>query len=93
MFMQKKFALDVFAEIYNSTTAPILGTYSIFHPTLIVRDPHIAREILVKGFSSFSDRGNCCDDILWLIAIAFLLLISNKAHHTNNNLRNFNSDF
>lgn len=37
--------------------APVIGTYFFFNPTLLPIDPEIFKSILVRDFSSFTDRG------------------------------------
>ncbi|XP_049788189.1 cytochrome P450 6k1-like [Schistocerca cancellata] len=34
-----------------------VGLYSILHPVLLVRDPELIRQILIKDFGSFHERG------------------------------------
>lgn len=49
---------EVLDKIYNSYRGEkIVGTWSLFFPILIVRDLDIVRDILVKEFMSFHDRG------------------------------------
>lgn len=57
IFLQRAPFAGVLKNIYDSTDEPIIGIYSSFRPTLIVRDPKIARDILIKDFSSFQHRG------------------------------------
>lgn len=57
VFRQKISGIELFAEIYNSTNAPIIGVYSILSPTIVIRDPKIIRDILIKSFAHFPDRG------------------------------------
>lgn len=44
-------------ELYRSTDAPFIGIYSVFSPCLMPRDPELIRNILVKDFQHFADRG------------------------------------
>lgn len=59
-FTQKESFADFIERIYKETTEPFIGIYGIFRPILLVRDPELIRKILVKDFSSFSDRGIHC---------------------------------
>lgn len=56
-FLQKKSFNDSLREYYNSSTEPVLGIYSTINPGLLIRDPKIIQDILIKEFSSFHDRG------------------------------------
>lgn len=44
-------------EFHNCCDAPVIGFYSAMRPSLLVRDPEIIRNILIKDFSSFYHRG------------------------------------
>lgn len=57
MFMQKQSLAELVIQLYNSTTEPVLGVYITLHPSLIVRDPIVLRDIFMKEFSSFYHRG------------------------------------
>lgn len=57
IFLQKCSFNDGLKKVYESKHAPVVGIYSFTSPTLLVRDPKIIREILIKEFSSFNHRG------------------------------------
>jgi len=40
----------------ESKGAPVVGCYLMNHPLLMIQDPEIAKEVMVKQFSSFHDR-------------------------------------
>lgn len=44
-------------EFHNCCDAPVIGFYSAMKPSLLVRDPTIIHDILIRDFSSFSHRG------------------------------------
>lgn len=44
-------------ELYNSSTEAFVGVYVILRPALVIRDPTIINEILIKNFSHFYHRG------------------------------------
>lgn len=44
-------------DLYNSSTEPILGIYAGLRPCLLIRCPKIARDILIKDFQYFFNRG------------------------------------
>lgn len=62
VFTQKVHVTQYFADLYSSTTEPYVGLYGILRPMLLVRDPELIRNILVKDFSYFTDRGVYCDE-------------------------------
>ncbi|XP_037040404.1 probable cytochrome P450 6d5 [Bradysia coprophila] len=56
-FQQKtSFGQDL-ADMYNQTTEPFIGIYTSVRAGLLVRDPKIIKDILVKDFQSFGHRG------------------------------------
>lgn len=55
--LQKISIDDQIKEIYDSTSEPFIGAYSILRPVLVIRDPELVRTILVKDFENFSSRG------------------------------------
>lgn len=54
--LEKVFIADVVTKLYNATTEPFIGIYSVFTPVLLVRDPELIRSILIKDFAHFTDR-------------------------------------
>uniref|UniRef100_A0A1B0DJA1 Cytochrome P450 n=1 Tax=Phlebotomus papatasi TaxID=29031 RepID=A0A1B0DJA1_PHLPP len=56
----KKSLGDVFNDLYNNEECkddPITGVYFFHKPSLIIRHPEIIKNILVKDFPNFIDRG------------------------------------
>lgn len=49
-------------ELYRSTNEPFIGIYSVFSPALMPRDPELIRNILIKDFQHFADRGVYLDE-------------------------------
>jgi len=48
----------VFKNLYNKFKGePYFGAWIFFRPTLVVRDPELIKNIFVKDFMSFHDRG------------------------------------
>lgn len=43
-------------ELYKKTELPFVGFYIFHKPTLLLRDPEIIKQILIKDFNNFSDR-------------------------------------
>lgn len=56
-FLQKQPISEELKSIYESSTAPFIGIYTLLRPALLIRDPSLIRDVLIKDFSSFSDRG------------------------------------
>lgn len=59
---QKEFVGDFITRLYNSSSEPFIGLYSILRPILLVRDPDLIRSILVKDFAHFTDRDVHCNE-------------------------------
>ncbi|XP_067623019.1 probable cytochrome P450 6d2 [Eurosta solidaginis] len=47
----------VIHDIYKRYQERFVGIFILFKPTLLIRDPELARNILVQDFNSFHDRG------------------------------------
>ncbi|EFN78989.1 Cytochrome P450 6a2 [Harpegnathos saltator] len=49
---------DYLMEIYNSyKDEPVIGIFARRSPILIVKDPNLIKDVLIKDFSNFADRG------------------------------------
>lgn len=55
--LQKETFAETIEQIYQETEEPFIGIYSVFRPILLLRDPVLIRQILIKDFSYFTDRG------------------------------------
>lgn len=53
---------DLVTKLYNQTNEPLIGIFSGFKPTLLVRDPELVRAIFIKDFQNFIDRGFLVDE-------------------------------
>ncbi|KAF5291122.1 hypothetical protein FQA39_LY14364 [Lamprigera yunnana] len=52
-----KESLNMFLEkIYNRTSKPFFGFFILNQPYLLVRDPELIKNVLIKDFEHFSDR-------------------------------------
>jgi cytochrome P450 family 6 len=62
--IQKKrsFGTAIF-DLYNKSHEPFIGIYLFFRPALLVRDADLVRNVLIKDFDSFHDRGVHCDEV------------------------------
>lgn len=56
-FLQKETFAETVERVYHSSDEPFIGIYSVFRPILLFRDPTLIRQILIKDFSYFTDRG------------------------------------
>lgn len=61
-FLRKEFIAEPVTKIYNGTTEPFIGIYSLLKPILLIREPELIRSVLVKDFSHFTDRGVHCNE-------------------------------
>lgn len=55
--MQKRSFGQNLHDLYHSSNTPISGVYVGRRPALVIRDPKITRDILIKDFQYFSHRG------------------------------------
>lgn len=60
----KKSIDQVLKDLYNDSNEPIVGIYTALRPSLLIRDPSIVRDILIKDFQSFWHRGYHYDEKL-----------------------------
>lgn len=56
-FLQKETMAETVERVYHSTEEPFIGIYSVFRPILLIRDPQLIRQILIRDFLFFTDRG------------------------------------
>ncbi|KAG5684478.1 hypothetical protein PVAND_013710 [Polypedilum vanderplanki] len=62
LLLQKSFG-DYFAELYSKYKHhKVLGLYFSYRPALIVNDPEVINDILIKDFNNFHDRGIVVDE-------------------------------
>lgn len=54
--------VELSSELYNSTTEPFIGAYTMFRPFLLIRDPDLAQKIMVKDSNHFPNRGVYYDE-------------------------------
>lgn len=77
-FTKKKGFGQTLHDIYNSTDAPFLGIYNAIRPALLIRDPRIIRDILVKDFQYFWHRGFHYDENIDPLGIHLVCVIKRK---------------
>lgn len=44
-------------DVYKKTKEPFVGLYSGVKPMLMVNDPELVRQVFIKDFQNFHDRG------------------------------------
>lgn len=57
IFLAQKSFSEFMRNLYESTSDNFFGVYALLRPILIVRNPELCRNILVKDFQYFHDRG------------------------------------
>lgn len=62
VFLQKKQMGVQAMEYYRNTSEPFLGLYAVVRPVLLVCDLELIRNILIKDFQHFVDRGTYSDE-------------------------------
>ncbi|KAJ6649781.1 putative cytochrome P450 6a14 [Pseudolycoriella hygida] len=64
MILQRLSLSDMVTTLYNKSSDALVGVYVTVHPSLIVRDPKLLRDILIKDFQHFTYRGaNIMEDV------------------------------
>lgn len=48
---------QILDDFYESSAEPVLGFYMALRPALLIRDPKITKDILIKDFQYFRNRG------------------------------------
>ncbi len=59
MFRFRKCAAEIFADMYNDRNAigkPFVGVHFFHKPVLLIRDPELIKQLIVRDFTSFCDR-------------------------------------
>ncbi|XP_035783645.1 cytochrome P450 6d3-like [Anopheles albimanus] len=63
MVAEKKESFGVaINNLYHRSTDRFVGVYLFFRPSILIRDPHLAKRIMVADFQYFHDRGVYCDE-------------------------------
>lgn len=57
-FFQRREKGEELEDIYNETSEPVIGIFSMLQPTLLVRDPKIIKDIYITSFHSFENRAH-----------------------------------
>jgi len=61
-FMQKMCLGEQLDEFYRSATGPFIGVYGLFRPNLVACCPEFIRNVLIRDFATFIDRGVYVDE-------------------------------
>lgn len=61
-FRQKLTLCELVDEFYRNTSEPFIGVYGLFKPTLIACDTEFIRNVFIKDFNHFVDRGVYVDE-------------------------------
>lgn len=61
LLQQKSFG-DQVDDLYNRSTEPVIGIWTAFKSTILIRDPEVVRQVFIKDFTTFHDRGLYCDE-------------------------------
>lgn len=56
-FLRRKSLIELVAGLYQNSKDAYTGIYGIFKPILLVHDPEIVRDVLIRDFQHFTDRG------------------------------------
>lgn len=72
-FLQQKSVAENVKDLYNKSSAPVLGAYMGLKAIVIPRDPRIIQHMLVKESFNFSHRGiNANEDVDKMVSNLFL---------------------
>lgn len=86
MFLQRQSLAELVVELYNKTAEPVLGVYISVHPSLIVRDAKILRDIFIRDFPSFYHRGTSVNEQIDPMSNNLLLQNGAKWKHNRSKL-------
>ncbi|XP_043596191.1 cytochrome P450 6k1-like isoform X2 [Bombus pyrosoma] len=76
--LAKKSGAQFLSDAYNyGKDSPLLGFYIFHKPCLLVRDPELAKHILVKDFEYFADRYATADEKNDRLGYANMILMKN----------------
>ncbi len=50
-------------DLYRKTKEPFVGVYLFLTPAILIRDAELVKNVLVRDFEYFHDRGVYCDDV------------------------------
>lgn len=79
VFMGRKCLGETFSDFYNRFKQnKIHGLYFSYRPTLIVNDPEVVQEVMIKEFTSFHDRGLFIDGKVDPLGMHLFLLSGQK---------------
>lgn len=84
--LQKLSIGELTQEFHNSYNEPVIGFYAALRPSLLIRDPEIIRNILIKDFSSFYHRGLYSDESVDPLTGNLLFLNGEKWRKLRSNL-------
>lgn len=56
-FLSELSTAETLQELYNQSDEPILGLYGPLRPILLIRDPELIRNVLIRDSDHFHDRG------------------------------------
>ncbi|XP_063242831.1 cytochrome P450 6a8-like [Bacillus rossius redtenbacheri] len=59
---QRKSFAEAYEGPYKLSDQPVVGFFELHKPVLMIRDPNLIKEILIREFPSFHDRGLFIDE-------------------------------
>lgn len=86
LLFQKQSISESTQQNYESSDEPVVGFYLGLKPALLVRDPEIIRNILIKDFGSFFNRGLYSDEKIDPLTGNLLFLNGEKWRHLRSKL-------
>jgi cytochrome P450 family 6 len=73
-------------DLYTGTKEPFIGIYLFFRPALLIRDADLIKNVLVKDFNSFHDRGIYINEEKDPMSASLFALPGQKWKHMRNQL-------
>ncbi|XP_018322763.1 cytochrome P450 6k1-like isoform X1 [Agrilus planipennis] len=77
-FLQQKGIGFLLAEFYNQVQERFFGIFVLSEPVLVIRDPELIKQVLIKDFQHFADRSNLEDESIDNISADFLFFSKYK---------------